>query len=500
MPTPEEEEAALLAAEQQSGSQGATGASEGATGPVDDVPSNFQDLERAARDMEPFLKTSDNLPSGPDGPPRRGPDGKFLQRTALASGAEGATGPESTGAVGATGATASGVTGATGAVASGATGATGPIDVDAALKADPHMRPSTRKVIEGFKGERDAARAERDRVQGELTAAQTKLTEAETKLKTIKAPKEMEDELTALRSQVRELDISKDPALVKKYDTKIKANSETALGLLKDFGVFTVLDKDKKPVDMSEADKKALTAEIEKSGFGIRGMARYISALEKAGEYEAAERLRQTASQNDQLAAAKQEEIANWQKDYEGLQAQRTRDATEAQTAYLGTVKAEGETSLQGELTELVKNFPHLNRPPAPLETDSAEVKAQKQKALDEYVAAEKKLEEEVKVFSTEGKTPEQAAKAYGRMSAAAVTSLILKQHVLPKLQKELADATARAMAAETDLAKLRKAGNLNKAHSAAITQPSKDGKVPAAELSLEEAARQVAGEMGLKV
>lgn len=494
MPTPEEEEASLLAAEQQSGPEGTTGPVDGATGPVESIPENFQDLERAAREMEPSLKNSDNLPSGPDGPPRRGPDGKFLNRNALASGAEGATGPAVTGATGVA------ASGATGAVASGPTGATGPVDIDAAIKADPQMRPSTRKVIDAFKTERDSARAERDRVQTELATAQAKITEIDGKLKTIKAPKEMEDELASLRQQVRQLDISKDPALVKKYDAKIKTNGESALGLLKDFGVFTVLDKDKKPVEMTEAEKKALSSEIEKTGFGIRGMARYISALEKAGEYEAAERLRQMASQNDQLARDKQEEVDTWNKDYEGLQAQRTRESEAAHTAYLSTVKAEGETSLQSELGELVKTFPHLNRPPAPLETDSTEVKAQKQKAIDEYTAAEQQLNESVKVFSSEGKTPEQQAKAYGKMSSAAVTSLILKQHVLPKLQKDLAEATARAVAAETDLAKLRKAGNLNRAHSAAITTPHNGTKVPAADLSLEEAARAIAAESGMKL
>lgn len=466
-----------------------------------ELPDNFAGLADLAKEIEPRLKEGDAIP--------RGPDGKFLPREVTREGQTGAApAAAQTGPTGpAKAALASeGASGAT-VEQTGATGATGPApatgrdaDLDTS-KLNPRMHESTRKVIDGYAQKAREARDRVDALQREHSTLTGKIKELEDRLKTIKAPKEMEDELATLRTRVRELDISKDPELQSRYDARIKKNSEAALGLLKDFSIFKVAPKDGGELrDMSEAEKKALTTEIERAGFGIRGMARYISALEKAGEYEAAERLRRYASENDSLTQEKEEEIATWTKDYEGFQAQKTREAEEQRNAYLQTVKTAGETFLQQDLGELVKQFPYLNRPPAPQASDSPEVAAAKQKALDEYDAAAKTLEERVKTFNVEGQPPEKAAEAYGRLQSSAIQAVILKEHVLPRLLKESGAAAARVKELEAEVAKFRKAGTINRAHAAAITTPTQQGRAPSSDLSLEAAAKQIASEMGIKV
>lgn len=373
-------------------------------------------------------------------------------------------------------------------------------DIDT-TKLDPHLRPPTRKVIEGYADKTKVARNERDDFRRKYEEGQGKIREYEEKLKTIKAPKEMEDELSTLRTRVRELDISKDPEIEAKYDAKIKTNSTTALDILKEQGLFTkIVEKDKPPVPMTESEAKVLTAEIEKGGIGIRGMARYIRALETGGEYEAAERLRALAQHNDRLAQEKSEEIATWSKDFEGFQAEKARDTKASQETYLNNVRTHSATSLQNDIKELSKQLPFLAEPEKPLETDSAEVKAAKEKVLSEYNASAKAVKQAVAIFHADGKPPEQAAEAYGKLTSSAVQGVIFKQVVLPRLMKEIADYKARVTELETDNSKFKKAGTLNRAHSAAITQAKGNEKAIPTDMSFEDAMKMTAKELGVPV
>lgn len=362
-------------------------------------------------------------------------------------------------------------------------------DADLHAEIDATVRPKTRKIIESSRAQAIAARNERDAEKARVTEWETRFKELETKLKTSVAPKELEDELVTLRTRVRELDISKDPALETKYDAVIKKNAASALELLKGQGLFSRVAKaGEAPVEIGEAEKRMITAEIEKSGTGLRGMAKYIRVLEQGGEYEAAERLRALAQHTDRLAADKSEEIGKWSKDYEGFQATRTREQQQRQEAYSTAVRSHGEKALQADLTELQKQIPFLAPPPAVLPADSAEIKTAKQKAITEYEGAIASLQAGAKTFNTDGLSPEKAAEVNGKMTASAIQSLILKGHVIPRLLKEATANAARIKELETEVGKIRKAGSINRAHSAALSTSEQGRKVPDASLSLAEA------------
>lgn len=371
-------------------------------------------------------------------------------------------------------------------------------DTDLEAEVDPQVRPKTRKVIDTFKGHAVAARNERDAAVARAAEIETKYKDAETKLKTQVAPKEMQDELETLRTRVRELDVSKDPAIEAKYDNRIKSNSTSAMEVLKEQGLFMKSGGDGKPlVEMTPSEAKVLTAEIERAGVGIRGMAKYISQLEKGGEYAAAEQLRALAQHNDRLAYEKTEEISKWAKDYDGLKARRAQEAQSQNTAYTDTVRKVGESTLKADMAELESKIEFLKRPAPSLATDSPEVKAAKDKASAEYDTAIASLAEGVKAFNVDGLPPEKAAEVSGKMSAAAIQSVILKQHVIPRLLKEAAANVARIKELEASESKRRKAGELNRAHSAALNAPADGKRAPSSELSMEEALASIVRENG---
>jgi len=78
------------------------------------------------------------------------------------------------------------------------------------------------------------------------------------------------------------------------------------------------------------------------------------------------------------------------------------------------------------------------------------------------------------------------------------VQGIILKQHVLPRLMKELSELKTRNSELETKVGKIKTAGNLSRAHAAAASSPA-GAKAPLPE-SNEDAARQIAKEMGLAI
>ncbi len=374
-------------------------------------------------------------------------------------------------------------------------------DADLDAETDKQMSRNTRKRFDTVKAVAKVARDERDARAAEAAEAIKERDQLREQLKTQVVPKEVQEEVETLRSRVRELDISKDPALEAKYDAKIKTNSASAIELLKEQGLFMkVPEKDKPAVEMSPAEQKALTAEIEKGGIGIRGMAKYIRALEQGNEYEAAERLRALAQHNDRLAAEKTEEIGKWAKDYEGLKATRSQAEQAQRKGYEEAVQTHGKKTLEADLMELQKQLPFLNRPAEIVASDSADVKASKGKAIAEYDAAIATLTAGAKAYNTDGLPPEKAAEVTGRMTAAAIQSLILKQAVIPRLLKEAATMSARIKELEAGEAARRKAGTINRAHSAALEAPNNGKRAPSSDLSIEDALKQVMSENGVAV
>lgn len=361
---------------------------------------------------------------------------------------------------------------------------------DLAVPADPHMKPKTRKVIDSFKQKAIDARASAAKSEEARAALQKQYDEAQAQIKSGKPPKEIEDELTLLRERVRELDVSRDPAIENKYDKPIGKNTDAAVELLGQMGLFRVAMEGKDGVkqlrDMTDQEKAKMTAKVKADGISIRSMAGYIKKLEEVGDVENAEVLRDLARQNDQLARDKASEIATVKTGYEARSQAKTKEQQAQQEQISNITKTTGEKTLQADIAELAKTFPAIAVPPEPLATDAPAVAAAKKAAIAEYAKAADQVKAAVATFNETGLAPDKAAEARGRLTAAAVKAVILQQHVLPKMAKDLTAAQARIKELEAKVGQNRNAGALNRAHAAAISQVTPSGeRQPAAAASV---------------
>lgn len=372
---------------------------------------------------------------------------------------------------------------------------------------DPHTKPKTRQVITKFKGEATAARERATKAEQERAAAVKERDDLQAQIKSGKPPKEIEDELTTLRERVRELDVSKDPQIEAKYDKPISANTDAAIAMLGEYGLFKVgeVDGDGKATgkfrDMTEKEKNGVTAQLKAGGVSLRTMAQHISRLEKSGDVEGAEQLRDLARENDRLAREKTTEITQIKGNYEGRAQARTKEQQAAQEQISTITRTTSEKTLQADIAELAKSYPAIGLPPEPLATDSAAVVAAKKAAITEYKTAADQVTEAVKTFNSAGLPPEKAAEAQGRMTAAAVKAVILQNHVLPKMVKESAAKDARIKELEAQVGKFRTAGGLNRAHAASINANGNNAPAPApAGVPLVDAARDFFKTQGVDV
>lgn len=344
---------------------------------------------------------------------------------------------------------------------------------------DKHTKPSTRKVISTFKGEAIAARERANKADAERAAAIKERDALQDQIKSGKPPKEVEDELNTLRERLRELDVSRDPAIEAKYDKPVQKNTDTAISMLGDYGFFKVAEQDKDGKatgafrDMTEKEKAQVTTQLKTAGINLKTMARHINALEKSGDYDGAEQLRALAQENDRLAREKANEITSIKGNYEGRAQARTKEQQAQQDQIQSIATTTSQKTLQADIAELAKSFPAIAVPPDPLPTDSAAVVASKKAAIAEYTAAAKQVEEAVKAFNPSGLPPDKAAEAQGRMTASAVKAVILQQHVLPKMVKDAQASAVRIKDLEAQVAKFRNAGGTNRAHIAAINAPN---------------------------
>lgn len=340
---------------------------------------------------------------------------------------------------------------------------------DADLKYEPgaHTHPKTRTVITKFQTAAKAARDERDRERVERATEVARLTkerdEASEKAKAVTLPKEAEDELKSLRERVRELDITQDPIIQKKYDSKITSNNESILSVLKAQGFGKV----KKEGTEEFVDNPAAVAQLVKSGLTLKTLKPMIDALEKADLIEEAETVREALRENYRIQRDKQAEIESWKSDH-ARRTQERESITKQQREQQGAAfRQQTDTILKSDLEVLAKDFSYINRPPDPLPTDvPATVKA-KQAAIAEYDAAAKAIEGAVKGFNTDNIAPEKLPEVVGRINAAAIQAQVIKLHVLPRVKAELAAGKARIAELEKELNGIREAGNLSRRHSA---------------------------------
>jgi len=342
-------------------------------------------------------------------------------------------------------------------------------DSDLNVNLSPHTHPKTRQIITSFKENARKARDERDAIARERDEIKQQLAAAAEKAKGVALPKETEEELKTLRERVRELDISKDPQIEAKYDKPIAANNKSVVDLLKGFGADQIVDPkdDKKTI----ADPR-FEANLLRSGLSLKTLQPFIEKLDKAGYVDEAEQLREAIRENGRLAKAKQQEIDAWKGDYENRVKTRTAQSQQQTEQEQQALQQATDATLKAEIAELSKALPFLNAPPAPQANDSEPVRKAKQAALDEYNAAGQQVAEAMKAFGG-AKTPEEARTANAKFGAAAVMGLILRQHALPRLQKEVAAKDARIKELETQLGKIKGATNLSRQHATLASQPN---------------------------
>lgn len=351
------------------------------------------------------------------------------------------------------------------------------------------MRPSTRKLIEERNQKITSERNRAEQLAKEKAELETKLAEISEAAKKVTLPKEIEEELKTLRERVRELDITRDPEIQRKYDAPVRQNEAAILAKLGEFGLGKTND--------GKDDPEAIDR-LKRAGLTINALAPHIKKLEEAGEIEAAETLRELTRENRRLAIEKAGEVAKWKADFDGKVQLRNQQVQQQQEQ---TTKAVGEHAnriLNENLTNLAKTFPFVLRPAAPLPTDSAAVAKAKNDAIAAYDAAQKTITETLGQLDSSKVSPDKAAEVQGRASATLVQGVILRDHVLPRIAKENAELRAKVADLEAKAGKLKAAGTLSRAHAAAATAPSA-AKAPLPE-STEDAAKQIAREMGISV
>lgn len=354
---------------------------------------------------------------------------------------------------------------------------------DADLKYDlaPHTHDRTRKVITKFQTAAKNARDERDKERAERTtevaALKKERDELAEKSKSTALPKETEEEIKTLRERVRELDISHDPIIQKKYDAKISANNESIVDVLKNNGLGRI-----KLADGTEKENPAAIKQFMARGITTANVYPLIVQLRKSAakketegdidgamaELKDADELHGLLRDNDRVAKDKQAEIDSWKGDYAKRQQDRDASVKQQQEARGQAFRSQTDTILKSDLATLAKDFSYINEPPAPTATDTPATRKAKETAIAEWTAASKSVEKEVAGFKTDGLSPEKLTEVVGKLNASAIQAVVMKSHILPRVKREMAALAARNKELEAELGKIRDAGKLSRQHTSA--------------------------------
>ncbi len=368
-----------------------------------------------------------------------------------------------------------------------------PRDVDLDEKAAPHVSPKMRQVIDAKNTKIREARDRADTIAREHEELKAKYAEAEKKATSIEPPKELVEEVKALRERVRELDISADPEIQAKYDKRIASNNESIVSTLKSFGFGTMKGEGDKVVENPKA-----VADLMKSGLTFASLNPLLKKLDELGAVEEAEQIRESIRENVRLARGKQEEIQQWKGNYEQRQKAKENEGRAAQEGRNTAFRTQTDTHLRADLEALAKDFPFLKQPPAPTAADSPAVAKVKQAALDEYESASKKIQEAVAMFKTDGVAPEKLAEVVGKLNANAVQAIVFKTHMLPKLKADLAARDARIKQLEADIGKFKGASSLSREHATQASQAGGNAPVIPKDMPLADAMTTFAKQLGV--
>lgn len=351
------------------------------------------------------------------------------------------------------------------------------------------MHPKTKKIIEERNQKIIAERNKADALAKEREEMAAELNRVREQLKKGAMPKEAEEELKILRERVREMDITRDPTFEIKYDRPTAENQNKILGILQEFGVGKTQD--------GEDDPEAVE-NLKREGLNFKTVSPYIKKLSDEGYEEEAESLRELLRENIRIKNSKEKEISEWKTNFEVKKQQAAQFSQQQSEKSTVEVREHATRILNSDIARLSKEFPFLNRPADPLPTDSATVAKAKQDAIAVYDSAAKSISEAVAELDPSRATPDKMAEVSGRLTANAVQNIIVQQHILPRLLKDLADLKARNSELETKVGKIKTAGSLSRAHAAAASAPA--GAKAALPENTEDAARQIAKEMGISI
>jgi hypothetical protein len=362
-------------------------------------------------------------------------------------------------------------------------------DLKLDVRQSAAMHPKTKKIIEERNQKIIAERNKAEALAKEKEEMAAELNRIREELKKGAVPKDVEEELGKLRERIRELDIVKDPSLEIKYDRPVAQNQEKILKVLQEFGVGKTQD--------GKDDPEAVEA-LKQQGLNFKTVAPYIKKLSEEGYEEEAEELRELLRDNIRIKNAKEQEISEWKVNFDAKKQQAAQFSQQQQEKTTSEVREHASRILNSDISELSKEFPFLNRPAEPVATDSPAVAKAKQDAIAAYDAAAKSISAAVAQLDPSKVTPDKFSEVSGRITANAVQNVIIKQHILPRLMKDLAELRSRNSELEAKVGKIKTAGSLSRAHAAAATAPA--GAKAALPESTEDAAKQIAKEMGLSV
>ena len=387
----------------------------------------------------------------------------------------GATGPtkakedEGTGASGATGGTET-------PVASAAKPAPTRDDDIAQLRAklDPHTSPKTR---EHFDAQAKLLVEARDRAEAREKEAAALKTELEERKK-LPLPKEAQKRIDQLTEQIRELDVTRDPAIVEKYDKKITQNEDVIIKGLVENGLDEKVAKQMRKVGFSLNSLKPLIDLIETGDDGQGNKAN--GGVPYDPNPELAEQIRDALRENNNLSKQRETEITASKATYD---TRRTQSAAEEETRL-----TEANSRMNKEFKSHLDKYDFLSEPPKPLETDTPEVRKQKEKAIADFNETVIKFSDTIKKETADPVSAQISARI----------GILYRDHVVPNLQKKIARLEADLTEREGRLKALRKAGGVTPSLRSTDTAPKRED--PSETEGFGDAVDKMAAAAGIKV
>lgn len=336
---------------------------------------------------------------------------------------------------------------------------------DSDLKTDTaaHTSPKTRKIIEDIKAKTRAARDELDRTAAEAKDLRRQRDELIEKTKTSSDSdarvKAAEERARIAEERIREIDITQDPIIQKKYDDPIKANNQSIIDTLKAQGFGLIVDPDTK---RTVEDPTAI-AKLMERGLTLNALNPLLKKMEDSDLIDEADAIREAIRKNKQLGAEKTKEIESWKGDQSRRASATQQQANQENEKQAALIQEQTDTQYASAVEALTKELPFLKKPAEPLATDTPAVAKAKQAAIDEYSAASQKIQSELNGFVMDGVRPEKTPEIVGRIKSNAMLAVTLKNYVVPRLMREQTASAARIKQLEGELEKIRGAGKLSR-------------------------------------